>query len=366
MARSEGKGLRPGRVTLKDVAEAAGVSATTASFVLNNRCESISPETQKRVREAAQRLQYRPNLSARALATGKTRRIGIVLNQPESFSTRDTYFNEVLEGIIRRATEHDRNVLLLSAHYPSWHSLYADITGGAVDGVLQISRFVDDELTPALLEAGFPLVCVSFRTDHPATLAVDCENVTGGRLAARHLLDLGHRRIAVLYPGEELSWGAERLQGIRSAMAEAGAELGKRYVLAWDERSLPSVQWVRTAIEWLKTLRPRPTALICCDEMRARYLAEMLPEHGLRVPADISVVSFNSTEISERCTPPLTSVRQPLADIGRAAVDLLLARIRKQPIQEPVIRFPMRLDVRDSTTGPRERAVARDSAVLRP
>lgn len=358
--------MATGRVRLRDVAEAAGVSPTTASFVLNNRCDSIPMETRQRVLEAAARLQYRPHLSARALATGKTRRIGIVLNQPESFSTRDTYFNEILEGIIQRATEHDRNVLLLSAHYPGWQTLFADITGGSVDGVLQISRFVSDHLTPALLDAGFPLVCVSFHTEHPATLSVDCDNYAGGRLAARHLLDLGHRAIGVLYPGDELSWGAERLRGIRVAMAEAGAKLPASYIRTWDERALPSAEWVADAIRWFKELRPRPTGIICCDEMRARMFAEMLPHTGIRVPDDVSVVSFNSTEISERCTPPLTSVRQPLPEIGRAAVDLLLARIRGQVIPEPIIRFPMHLDVRESCAGPCDRAPAGDKAVLRP
>lgn len=358
--------MRSGRVTLRDVAEVAGVSPTTASFVLNNRCESIPEETRQRVLDAARQLNYRPNLSARALATGKTRRIGIVLNQPESFSTRDTYFNEILEGIIQRATEHDHNVLLLSAHYPSWQPLFADITGGAVDGVLQISLFVDYALTPALLDAGFPLVCVNFHTDHPANLSVDCDNVMGGRLAARHLLDLGHQRIALFYPGDHLSWGAERLLGVRSAIDEAGLTLDPRYVFTWEERSLPSPEWVAGAIDRLLKLKPRPTAVICCDEIRARYLAEMLPRRGLRVPDDISVVSFNSTEISERCIPPLTSVRQPLAQIGREAVDMLLTRIRNEPVPEPIVRFPMHLEVRESTAAPCDRAVAGGATVFRP
>jgi DNA-binding LacI/PurR family transcriptional regulator len=344
------------------VAKAAGVSPTTASFVLNGRCDSIPDDTQQRVLEAARKLHYRPHLAARALATGRTRRIGIVLNQPESFSTRDTYFSEVLAGIIQRATEHDRNVLLLSAHYPDWQSLFTDITGGAVDGVLQISRFVSDELTPALLGADFPLVCVSFRTDEPSCLSVDCDNDAGGYIAARHLLDLGHRRLAVLYPGDLLSWGCERMAGIRRAVGECGPKPEDLCVLAWDERELPSKEWVREAALWFRHLRPMPTAIICCDEMRARMIAETLPVMGLRVPEDVSVVSFNSTEISERCAPPLTSVRQPLPEIGRAAVDMLLARIRGRPIAEPVVRFPMHLDVRQSTTVPRATASAGDGS----
>ena len=341
------------RVRLSDVAKAAGVSPTTASFVLNDRGASIPPETQQRVLEAARRLHYRPHIAARALATGRTRRIGLVLNQPESFSTNDTYFAEVLAGIIRRATEHDRNVLMLSAHYPSWQSLFADITGGAVDGVLQISRFIADELTPALIDADFPLVCVSFRTDDERCISVDCDNEQGGYLAARHLASLGHRHIAVFYPGEALSWGRERLAGIRRAVAEAGIPDSHIQVLAWDERSLPEPTWVRDAVEWFRTRRPVPTAVICCDEIRARMVAETLPAAGFSVPDDVSILGFNSTETSERCIPPLTAVRQPLPEIGRAAVDTLLARIRGQALDSPVVRFPMWLDIRQSTKPPR-------------
>jgi DNA-binding LacI/PurR family transcriptional regulator len=155
-----------------------------------------------------------------------------------------------------------------------------------------------------------------------------------------------------LYPGEELSWGAERLVGIRRAALEAGCTVARDVVLAWDEKALPSVEWVADAVHWFVSLDPRPTAVICCDEVRARTFAEMLPDVGLHVPRDVSIISFNSTEISERCTPSLTSVRQPLDEIGRAAVDMLLARIRRQPIEEGIIRFPMRLDVRESCSGP--------------
>lgn len=341
------------RVRLSDVAREAGVSPTTVSFVLNGRCDSIAPETQQRVLAVAARLHYRPHLAARALATGRTRRIGLILNQPESFSTNDTYFSEVLAGIIRRATEHDRNVLLLSAHYPDWRSLFTDITGGAVDGVLQISKFVLDELTPALIQADFPIVCVSFKHEDDHCLTVDCDNEQGGYLAAKHLIDLGHQRLAVLYPGEEISWGRERMAGIQRAAEEAGVPSECIRALAWNEAQMPNKAWVLDAVAWVQRLAPRPTAIICCDEVRARMLAEMLPSVGLTVPADISIVSFNSTETSARCVPPLTSVRQPLCDIGRAAVDLLLDRIQGRTPENPVLLFAMALDVRQSTQAPR-------------
>ncbi|HSV73274.1 MAG TPA: LacI family DNA-binding transcriptional regulator [Chthonomonadales bacterium] len=347
------------RARLKDVADRAGVSPTTASFVLNGRTDAIPESTRQRVLDAAAGLNYRPHAAARSLATGRTRRIGIVLNQPESFSTRDTFFSEILAGIVERSTEHDRNVLLLSAHYPDWRSLYADITGGAADGVLQISRFLHDKLTPTLLAAGFPVVCVSFQLEDERCFSVDCDNSAGGYLAARHLLDLGHRRIAVLYPGEGMSWGAERLQGVRRALADAGQNGAGPLTREWEERTLPDPEWAHHTARWVRDSDPRPTALICCDEIRARMIAECLPSTGLRVPEDVSVVSFNSTEISERCNPPMTSVGQPLPQIGRAAVDLLLARIRGTETPERVVRFPMQLHIRASCSAPRAAAVAR-------
>jgi len=333
---------------MSDVAARAGVSRTTASFVLNDRDVAIPTETRQRVLQAARQLGYRPHAAARALATGRTQRIGIVLNEPECFGTENTYFTNVLAGVTAGALRHNYNLLLYSAHYRDWRALHEDILTGAADGTLLIGRHAHDELAHALLNSAFPTVCISFRIDHPHCAYVDCDNENGAYMAIRHLISLGHRQIAFLAPGDGLSWSRERLQGARKALAEAGLSGENLPLFRWTEGDAPSPGWVAAAIDFLKSTRPRPTALFCCNEEHVCRLMEKLPEAGIRVPNDLAVVGFNSTELSLRARPPLTSVWQPLHEIGAAGVDLLVDLLNGRQEAEHSRRFPVRLDVRES------------------
>lgn len=338
------------RIRMADVAAAAGVSQTTASFVLNNRDAGISPETQERVLRTAKEMGYRPHATARALATGRTRRIGIVLNEPASFSSHDTYFSEVLAGIFQGALRRNYDLLLHSARHSDWRSLCASVLSGAADGTLLIGRYGRDELTAALLASGAPVVCVSYHSAEPNCHAADCDNEEGAREAVRYLLNQGHRRIAWFSPDSSFSWGRERLAGARRALEEAGMSPESLLLYDWPEDSGGPDDWMAGALEFLR--RHRPTALVSCEEARARRMVEVLPECGVRVPEDLSVISFNSTALSERSRPPLTSVWQPLQEIGAAATDMLIDLIENGATAERIRRFPMRLDVRASCRPP--------------
>ncbi len=345
------------RVRMIDVAAAAGVSPTTASFVLNGRHHSIPAATRHRVEAAAKQLGYCPHSTARALATGRTNRIGVVLNTPESFSVRDAYFRDILSGILRAAPSYDCNLLFHTANYADWYALGRDIRGGSTDGIILVGRYADDGLTVSLLDAEFPTVCVSYHVDHPCCHSVDCDNVHAARLAVRHLIELGHRDIAILYPGVSVSWGRERLEGARQALAEAGLSPSSLRQIEWLENALPSVEWCDMVARQLAAMRTDITAVVCCEEARANYLTEMLPKYGVRLPDDMSLVSFNSTELSEHANPPLTSLRQPLEEIGQAAVDMAVALINGDTTQDRIHRLPVELDIRGSTTPPRTRPV---------
>jgi LacI family transcriptional regulator len=332
-----------------DVAEAAGVSRTTASFVLNGREAGIPAETSQRVMRAAHRLGYHRNASALALATGRTNRFGVVLNDPERFLTRDTYCLNVLAGITAGALSHDRNLVLHSSHYPDWKSLYADILGGGADGTLLVGRSGDDELTHALLEARYPVVCVSYHVDHPRCLSVDCDNEAGAALAVQHLVELGHRRIVMCSGDYRNSWMLERLRGAQRAVQEAGLAPESLVQRDWGPGGWPTVEGMQNLAQFLVGADPRPTAAIIGDEATALLLVEYLPECGIQVPDDLAVVSFNSTEMSVRSRPPMTSVWQPLQEIAAAAVDMLVRHIDGEEPHEKIRRFPARLDIRESS-----------------
>jgi LacI family transcriptional regulator len=335
-----------------DVAKEAGVSRTTASFVLNDKEAGIPEETRQRVLDAAERLNYRPHAGAQALATGRTNRIGLVLIDPVCFRQGDGYFTSIVNGIVEGAVRNDRNLLFHSAHYPDVKSLEVDILNGSTDGVLLVGRSEEDELTRSLLDAGFPVVCLSYRLNREDCWSVDCDNEQGGALAVRHLLSLGHRRIAFFGP-HGASWGDARYAGARAALADAGLSEDCLYSFGWSESATPEEKrdWIRSAGEFLRTEKPRPTALMCSDEARARSLVEALPSCGIEVPRDLAVVSFNSTDMSARTRPSLTSVWQPLQEIGVAAVDRLVQRIAGEAPEPRALLFPMRLDVRESTSG---------------
>ncbi len=337
------------RVSSHDVARHAGVSQSTVSLVLSGRAGTrISAETRQRVLEAAQELNYTINVAARALVTGRTNRLAVVPIHPGGLLDRDMYYGQILNGITLGALTANHNLLLHSANYPDWQSLQGDILNGSSDGALLIGRHHDDPLTQALLDAGFPTVCISYYTSHPVCIAVDCDNVSGGYLAVKHLLDCGHRHLAFSAPSAPETWEKERRRGAEEALQEAGFDPQSMLTLG-PEFSDQHEDWIERLVARLNATSPRPTGLFCTEENQARLLVEGLEAHGICVPEDLAVVSFNSTELSARARPPITSVRQPLVEIGKEAVRLLHALIAGEETPPGVRRLPVRLEIRKST-----------------
>ncbi|MCW3100450.1 MAG: transcriptional regulator, LacI family [Chthonomonadaceae bacterium] len=337
------------RVSSHDVARLAGVSQSTVSLVLSGRAGTrISAETRQRVLDAAEQLHYTINVAARALVTGRTNRLAVVPIHPGGLLDRDLYYGQVLSGITLGALQANHNLLLHSANYPDWLTLQRDILNGSSDGALLIGRPKDDPLTKALLDAGFPTVCISYHISHPACVSVDCDNVAGGRIAVQHLLECGHTNIALLAPSEDGSWVAERRQGAEEALRLAGLDPSVMLTLG-TEFSAQTEGWLERLADRLHSASPRPNGLFCNEESQARVLVEALGGQGLWVPEDLAVVSFNSTDLSARARPPITSVRQPLGDIGKEAVRLLHAIIAGEEVPPGVRRLPVVLDVRATT-----------------
>ena len=248
---------------------------------------------------------------------------------------------------MRSVLDANLNLLFHSAQYPNDNALCADILSGGTDGVLLVGRGCDDALTHTLLDADFPTVCLSYLPQRPVYYAVDCMNETGAYLAVKHLLDLGHRRIGITQTVLHSSWQEERKAGAARAIAEAG--LPETALVTLRERDPDNAEHILREVLARRRENPPLTALIFGDESGAQRLAEALPAWDVRVPEDFSVISFNSTEASERTRPPLTSVYQPLEAIGGAGVQILTDLIEGQKPNPGVRRFPVRLDVREST-----------------
>ncbi len=358
------------RVTSHDVARLAGVSQSTVSLVLNGRTDTRIPDaTRQRVFEAARALNYTRNAAAHALLTGRTHRFGIVPIHPNAFADNGSYYGALTTSFIQGALRHNYNLLLHCVAHLHWEALYRDILSGSTDGVILIGRRADDPLTKALLEAGFPVVCVSYQPDLPAFYSVDCDNEQGGYLAVKHLLELGHRRIAYLFARSEHTWEVQRYIGAQRAIAESNLPPESLLRLGANEKNIEQKEGKQEGDEpsgdrdapltdervvslleaHSRDRATRPTALVCPDDQQGERLIRQLLPRGIRIPDDIALVSYNSTEVCERTQPRQSSVWQPLMEIGHAAVDTLIDLFEGREVASGTRRFPMRLDVRESS-----------------
>jgi LacI family transcriptional regulator len=344
MASTE-TGTPKGRATIREVASAAGVSIATVSRVLNGRPD-VSPETREAVMRAVRDQGFRTNRNARALSGGKTGLVGVTLPV-----VHGGHFTAILAGVTDGLYEHDMRAVLcptLHQHEREVNLLERLMHGTTDAGILMLPEESNDELR-ALQRHGYPFVVVDPRTrPEEGIAAVSAANASGARLATEHLLALGHRRIgAITGP---LGWlaSSERLNGFRSALSSAGV--------------LPDPDLVQEAgfapgagdeaAATLLDLSDRPTAIFAFNDELAISVLRAARERGLRVPDDISVVGFDDSEKARITTPALTSVRQPLAEMGRMAITLLLQLLESRDAAGVSVELAIRLVERDSTGPP--------------
>ncbi|MFB9476231.1 LacI family DNA-binding transcriptional regulator [Nonomuraea salmonea] len=354
--------MSPRRVTLADVAKAAGVSRTTASLVLSGRGRElrISQDVEQRVLRAAEELQYRPNIVSVGLRTGISRTIGFVSDTVATSRLAGDMIKGALEAARERGfmlfigeTEGDAELerLLLQAMHDR-----------QVDGLVLASMFTRTITVPKAVTAAptpLPAVLLNALPDRPTPLpAVLPDEIEAGRHAARVLLDAGHRDGVYLIgagpgPGDvpqESVAAAERLAGIHEALGEAGVTVaGARTCPDW----LPEYGLAATR-DLLRTVRPR--ALICFNDRIAMGAYQALDDFGLKVPADVSVVSFDDHPLASWVRPRLTTVALPHYELGRKAVDVLFAEIERDRADAGrpgrVHRVPMPVRARESVARP--------------
>lgn len=328
------------RPTSRDVARQAGVSQATVSLVLGGKWQGrVSPRTADNVRSAARTLGYRPNLSARSLRLGRTRTALLVVPA----LTHD-YFARVHAGASRVAAEHDFGVVLYPS--PEGTGPAVDPFGSAraaLDGVIASS--MAPEALAALRDGGqLPLVMLDSDPQGGAAATVNLELADGMHQAAGHLLELGHRRIAHLAAAVDTWTFAIR------ARALAGALTGSAGELVRTERSGLSVEEALVAATRALSCEPRPTALVCDDDLLAAGACKAARRLGLRVPEDVSVTGFDDLSLATALEPELTTVRLPAGEVGAAGMNALLAVLAGRTPKAPVL--PVRLVRRGSTAPP--------------
>lgn len=345
------------RATIADVAGAAGVSKTAVSFAFN-RPDRLAPETASRIRTVAETLGYRPHPVARMLTQGRTRTIGILTPQALSVIFENPYFGAFNAGV---ATAAEASGYALHFISPLHGSLARAVNRATVDGVVAVGLSAHHAEVEQISVAGLPMVLVD-STALPSQAAIEVDDEGGARLAAEHLLSLGHRRFVVLAiePSDRSDGDdpdgvpARRLRGYRAALDAAGIDLPREGVLT----SVSTIPGGAAAFAETWDAGQRPTAVLAMSDAIAVGALRAARERGLAVPGDLSVVGFDDVELARIADPALTTIHQPIARKGEQAVELLLAILegRSGPDQHEVLAT--RLVVRAST-GPAPDAARR-------
>ena len=301
-------------VTIKDVAREANVSVATVSRVLNGS-GPVSAETQHRIREVAGRLRYIPHGGARSLITSKTNTLGVLL--PDLYGE---FFSEVIRGMDDTAQRHGFH-LIISRSHATKHGIETAMRAmrGRVDGVVAMSPDLDAE---SLLNvpATLPVVLLCSVTRGNAIDSVIIDNCRGAREMVRHLIGLGHKRIAIIKGAPRNYDAAERLRGYRLALKEAGIKSERALEL---EGGFTEAGGYAAALRILD-LNPRPTAVFAANDSMAIGALSALRESRVQVPRDIAVAGFDDIPFARYMDPQLSSVRVPICDLGARAIEMLL------------------------------------------
>ncbi len=333
--------------TLREIADRAGVSVGTVSNVINGTAV-VSAERRERVLAAIRELDYQPNHVARSLKLKRTRMLGMVISD-----ITNPFFPQLVRGAEEAALKN--NYLLITFNTDDnverEKRVLSVLRQRRVDGILLVvaPNAGDDGHIRSILDSGIPFVCLDRL---PAGIEVDSvsvDNVAGARDCVRHLISMGHRRIAILAGPRAVQTAAERLQGYQEALREAEIPLDPGLVLEGDFRSESGHRLGRALLAG----SDRPTAVFVCNNMMALGLLRALADLGLNCPRDVAVASFDDFPLAEAFQPRMTAVAQPAYSIGYRGAELLIARIEQRPAEPHPsrIRLATQLVVRESSTG---------------
>ncbi len=335
------------RATARQVAERAGVSRTTVSFVLNNVSGMrISEETRQRVLEAARDLNYHPDATARRMVTGRTRVIGFVLRQTADQVYADRLLPQMLGGISRAAAAQGFHVLFEPIPPDNSAGAYSRlIRERHVDGIILSGPRLDDLEVLTIHGEGAFIVLVG-QLPGSNIPYVDVDNIGGAQLAVQHLISLGHTRIGIVTnAASAYTASADRLEGYRQALASAGIDYAEGLVRYGDFTPYSG----EAAMDDLLSIAERPTAVFVASDAVALGALRAVRNRGLRIPQDLALVGFDDIPLAEFVSPPLSTVRIPAGGLGWGAADLLMRLIDgEEDVRTPAVVLETELVVRES------------------
>ncbi|HEX6074874.1 MAG TPA: LacI family DNA-binding transcriptional regulator [Micromonosporaceae bacterium] len=319
------------RPTLEKVALRAGVSRATVSRGVNGN-PNVSESIRSAVMRAVDELGYLPNPAARSLVTRRTDSVALIISEPSArIFSDDPFFAGVIRGVSLELEAAGRQLVLMMTEANADHGrIERYVAGGHVDGVMLVSLHGADPLPSSLARLGLPVVCGGRPLARVALPYTDCDNRGGAAAAVRHLLRLGRRRIATIAGPQDMNAGIDRLSGYRSALRETNC----RSLVAVGDFTRESGE---RAMRQLLEDDPALDAVFVASDPMAIGALRALHRAGRRVPDDVAVVGFDDNDAARYSVPPLTTVRQPVEDLGRGMVRLLLRCFEGETAVEPVI-----------------------------
>lgn len=334
-------------VTLKDIARKVGRSVTTVSRALHDY-DDVSPETKELVQRVALEMGYTPNIMAQRLQKQRTDTIGFIL---PTFGPRfsDPFFSEFLAGIGNRAAKLGYD-LLVSTLPPGEEELITyrrKVHSYLVDGFIIVRTRRNDPRIKYLCDEAFPFVAFG-RTENGCDYPyVDEDSEFGMRQLAHHLADLGHKRIAFIAPPDELMFAHFRLKGFRQGLIEKGLKLEDELLITGD---LTQRDGFRQA-NYLMDLNNPPTAIAAGNDLMALGAISAAQKRGLSVGRDIAITGFDNIPLAEHSHPPLTTLHQPIYQIGDMVCEMLIKRIKGEPVEKDKVLLQPSLIIRETCGG---------------
>lgn len=327
-------------ITIVDVADEAGVSYATVSRVINNK-DHVSPEKRERVLRAMAQLGYVANMQARSLAGGESRVVGLLVDYLSS-----SYMDEIIRGIDEALDAENYDLMLYTTHRrKTKESAYVTkLTRRLADGLLLILPRNAGAYLDTLRQRRFPHVLVDYLSDKQNVPSVSTTNFRGAYDAMSFLLSLGHQRIGFITGTMEFGCARDRLDGYRTALKDHGLPVDPHLICEGDFMQPQGYQCARR----LLSLPEPPTAIFSSNDTMAFGVMEAARECGLRLPEDLSIVGFDDIPQASHVHPALTTVRQPLEEMGRSAAHLLLKYIAHPNAEVERIELPTRLVIRES------------------
>lgn len=346
MASPRYKGIK--RVTIKDVAEAAGVSITTVSNVLNDRTEAMAEETLQRILSTIQALHYRPSSVARSLVTNSTATIGVIVSEIET-----PLFLQALNIIEPIARNAEHNILLCTTDHnledePQTVNLFLE---KQVDGIifLTTSAYIEHNYLIDLPPSAPPMVLVNRATAYHSRFdQISFNNSQGMIDIIDYLVQLGHRRIGYLYGPQSRMSSEERLRGYRQGLKEHGLADQEAYMRLADFEKGSQESWEQAILDLL-ALSPRPTAVIGANDIVTAAAMRAAQRAGFCVPQELTIVGIDNQPFCTYLNPALTTIQLPIVEAGKLAIEMLLARLAGERTTTEHVVLPCTLIVRESS-----------------